>query len=60
MQKIADNNRMKVNSYVGVNNKLRNNKINQDKLKKEITELNHKINDLDNDIRFYNNIINNR
>ena len=60
IQKIAENNRNKVSSYVGINSKLRNNKDNQDKLKKEINELNNKINDMDNDLRFYKNLFNNR
>ncbi len=57
MQKITDNNHNKVNKYVGVNNKIRDNQDNQEKIKKEIQELNRKIKVLENDLRFYRNII---
>ncbi len=60
MQKITENHRNKVSSYVGVNAKLRSNKNTQDRLKEEINELNKKINDMENDLRFYDNLINNR
>ena len=57
MQKVTDCNHNKVNNYVGVNNKIRDNQTNQEKLRKEIQELNKKINRLENDLRFYHNII---
>lgn len=57
MQKIADNSHSKVNKYVGINNKIRDNQNNQDKIKKEIYELSKKIKNLENDLRFYHNII---
>ena len=60
MKKIADNNRNKVMKYVGVNNDLRLNKDNQREIKKEIREISRKINLIENDIRFYNNLIDNR
>ena len=60
MQKITENHRNKVSSYVGVNAKLRSNKNTQDRLKEEINELNKKIKDMENDIRFYDNLLNNR
>lgn len=57
MQKITENNRNKVKKYVGINSKIRDNQSDQEELKKEINELNRKINALDNDLRFYNNIL---
>lgn len=57
MQKATDNNHNKVNNYVGVNNKIRDNQTNQEKLRKEIGELDKKIKRLENDLRFYHNII---
>ena len=57
MQKITDNNHNKVNKYVGINNKIRDNQDNQEKIKKEINELNRKVKVLENDLRFYRNII---
>ncbi len=60
MQKITDNNRNKVKNYVGVNNKIRRNQNIQKVLKKELHELDRKVKSLENDIRFYDNIISNR
>ena len=60
MQNVFNNNRNKVNAYVGVNNKIRHNRKNQSKLEKEIHDLKKTINSLENDIRFYENLINNR
>ena len=57
MQNMSDNNHNKVNKYVGVNNKIRDNQDSQLKLKKEINELDRKIKNLQNDLRFYHNII---
>ena len=57
MQNMSDNNHNKVNKYVGVNNKIRDNQDSQLKLKKEINELDRKIKILQNDLRFYHNII---
>lgn len=57
MQNMNDNNHNKVNKYVGVNNKIRDNQDSQLKLKKEINELDRKIKILQNDLRFYHNII---
>ena len=57
MQKMNDNSHNKVNKYVGVNNKIRDNQDNQLKLKKEINELDKKIKILENDLRFYHNVI---
>lgn len=57
MQNMNDNNHNKVNKYVGVNNKIRDNQDSQLKLKKEINELDRKIKNLQNDLRFYHNII---
>ena len=60
MQNITDNNRNKVKKYVGVNSKLRKNQAKQEELKKEIHDINKKINNLDNDLRFYNNLLDDR
>lgn len=60
MQKIADNSRYKIKNYVGINNKIRQNQDSQRILKKEIHDLNKKINSLENDFRFYDNLIKNR
>ena len=57
MQKIAENNKNKIKKYVGVNGKLRNNQNTQTDLKKEIHDINKKITNLENDMRFYNNIL---
>ena len=57
MQDINDNNHNKVNKYVGINNKIRDNQSTQSKLKKEINELDKTIKGLENDLRFYHNII---
>lgn len=60
MKKIVDNNRNKVKKYVSVNNEIRLNKENQERLNKEIKDLSKKISIVENNIRFYNNLINNR
>ena len=60
MHKITQNSRDKLKSYVGINNKLRDNTKKQDELKKEINEVTKKINNLENDLRFYNNILDDR
>ncbi len=57
MQNLADNNRKKVKKYVGVNSNLRKNQAKQEELKKEIHEINKKITNLENDLRFYNNLL---
>ena len=57
MQKIAENNRSKIKKYVGVNGKLRNNQSEQEELKKEIHDIKKKITNLENDLRFYNNLL---
>ena len=57
MQKIAENNRNKIKKYVGVNGKLRNNQTKQEELKQEIQDINKKIVNMENDLRFYNNIL---
>ena len=46
--------------YVSVNNEIRLNKENQERLNKEIKDLSKKISIVENNIRFYNNLINNR
>ena len=60
MNKMTESNRNKVKNYVKANSGLRDNQNKQAKLKKEINELNRKINNNENDLRFYSNIINNR
>ena len=60
IQDITNNNHIKIKSYVDVNSKIRRNQNNQKVIKKQIIELEKKINNMDNDIRFYNNLINNR
>jgi len=60
MNKMTENNKSKVNNYVKANSGLRDNQNRQAKLKKEINELSRKINNNENDLRFYSNIINNR
>ncbi len=60
MHEITENNRRKLNSYVGVNSKLRDYVLDQQNLKKEMNEINKVINSLENDLRFYDNILNNR
>lgn len=60
MQKITQNSRNKISSYVKLNNKLRDSTMKQDELKKEINEVNKKINNLNNDLRFYKNILDDR
>ena len=60
MQKITDFNRNKINNYVGINSKIHNNQNSQKELKKEIYALTKKVNNLNNDIRFYENLIKNR
>jgi hypothetical protein len=57
MQKIAEGNRSKIKKYVGVNGKLRNNQSKQEELKKEIHDIKKKITNLENDLRFYNNLL---
>lgn len=57
MQKVTDNNRNKVKRYVGINSKIRLNQKHQEELKEEINYLNKKIRSLENDLRFYNNIL---
>jgi septal ring factor EnvC (AmiA/AmiB activator) len=57
MQKITDNNRIKVKRYVGINSKIRHNQKHQKELNEEINALNKKIRSLENDLRFYNNIL---
>lgn len=57
MQKIAENNRNKIKKYVGVNSDLRNNQTKQGEIKKEIHDINKKLTNLENDVRFYNNIL---
>ena len=60
IQIIAESNREKLASYVSTNSNLRYSQNNQERLRKEIYEINKKINILENDLRFYNNIFNNR
>ena len=60
MQKVTDNNRNKIKSYVGVNSKIRKNQTKQNELNQEIQDLKRKINNLDNDLRFYNNLLDDR
>ncbi len=57
MQKITENNRNKVKNYVVINNNIRKNQTTQNGLKKEINELNKKIKSMENDLRFYNNLL---
>ncbi len=57
MQNIAENNRSKLKKYVGVNSKLRNNQTEQKDIKKEIHDISKKITNLENDLRFYNNLL---
>lgn len=60
MNKITENNKNRVKNYVGINNNLRVNQKHQNELKKEILELDKKINNCENDLRFYENILKNR
>lgn len=60
MQRITENNRNKIKSYVGVNSKIRKNQAKQNELNQEIHDLKKKINNLDNDLRFYNNLLDDR
>ncbi len=60
IQDLTENNRKKIKSYVGTNSDLRSNQNVQENIKKDINELNKKITNLDNDLRFYRNLINNR
>ena len=57
IKKLTDNNQNKIKNYVSVNNDLRTTEDAKDALKKDIYDLEKKINNLDNDLRFYNNLI---
>ena len=60
MHKISENSKKNLNRYVGVNSKLRRNIMEQEELKREMNEINKTINNLENDLRFYDNIFSNR
>ena len=60
MNIMNENNKNRVKKYVGVNSNLRHNTEQQELLKKEINELNKKINNYENDLRFYENLFKNR
>lgn len=60
MSKMTENNKNRVKKYVGVNSNIRSNNEEQEELKKEINELNKKINNCENDLRFYENLFKNR
>ena len=60
MQKLTENSKIRLKEYVNINSKLRDNLKNQEDLKQEIHDLKKHINNLENDLRFYNNILNNR
>ena len=60
IQELTENNRKKIKSYVGTNTNLRNSQTMQENIKQEINEINKKMTNLDNDLRFYNNLINDR
>ena len=57
MHKITSNSQNQLSSYVKTNSNLRDNIKKQEELKKEMNEITKKINNLENDLRFYNNII---
>ncbi len=60
VQNITESSKNRLKKYVGMNSKLRNNLRIQEDIKKDIHELKKLINNLDNDLRFYNNLFNNR
>ena len=57
MQHIQETNKKKFTSYVKMNNNLRKNIHKQSDLKKEIYEIKRKLNTIENDLRFYQNLL---
>ena len=60
IHKMVDINKSKIKNYVNINSQIRHNLKKQDELKKEINEINKIINNYENDLRFYDNILKNR
>ncbi len=54
---LTNKNKIKFKKYVGTNNTIRNNVSKQEELSEEIHQLKKKINNLDNDLRFYDNLL---
>ena len=60
IKKMTDYNKSNIRKYVSTNNILRSNQRKQEELKQEINEINKRINNYENDLRFYNNILKSR
>lgn len=60
IRKMTDVNKNKIKNYVTMNSSLRNNLRKQEELKQEINDINKIINNYENDLRFYDNILKNR
>ncbi len=57
MQKMAEGNKKYFTNYVKINNQIRENINEQNTIKKEIRELKRQITNMENDIRFYRNML---
>lgn len=60
MQKFTESGKSRLKKYVDTNSKLRNNLKEQEEIKKEIHDIKKHITNLENDLRFYNNIFKSR
>ena len=57
IHRASDFNKKKITNYVKMNSQIRNNINKQNEIKKEIRNIEKKLNNLDNDLRFYNNLL---
>ena len=57
IHKITVNNKKKLNSFIKLNDDIRNNINEQNELKESINDINKKINIMENDLRFYKNLL---
>ena len=60
IHKMTNYNKSNIKKYISTNSILRSNQRKQEELKKEINELNKRINNCENDLRFYDNILKSR
>ena len=57
MHHMTESNKKRLTSYVKINGKLRRNIELQNKVKKEIRDIRKKMTNVENDIRFYKNML---
>ena len=57
IQKMTKNNKLKIKEYIKVNNNINDNLQNHDQINKEILNLKKKIKTIENDLRFYKNLL---